>query len=86
MGAWAVEQLEQQAVMDQQRFQDGFAGYAMFWSRFGPEIHGSFAEAPWKLRGSRALSSPPAVDRCPITYTILHNQSQSVSKQGLFNL
>ena len=49
MGAWAVEQLEQQAVMDQQRFQDSFAGDAMFlaqvWPRNPPKLRGSSAEA-----------------------------------------
>ena len=65
--------------MDQQRFQDGFAGDAMFWPHFGPEICGISAETepcplphlPWWI----GAQSP----------TIRHNQSQSVSKQGLFN-
>ena len=31
----------------------------LFWTRFGPEIRGSRAEAPRKLRGSRIFSCPP---------------------------
>ena len=31
----------------------------LFWTRFGPEIRGSRAEAPQKLRGSRIFSCPP---------------------------
>lgn len=58
--------------MDQQRFQDGFAGDAMFWPHFGPELRGISAETepcplphlPWWI----GAQSP----------TIRHNQSQLV--------